>query len=101
MRRPSNTPADAVSDLVRWGLFSCVLVPLVLVVCGSSFAGATGTAVGLVTVTCACRALLRQSERAAARTAAEEAAPHRGRHGRTGTGAHRGGRHGEGRTSEE
>ncbi len=101
MPGPSNTSADPVSDLVRWAAFSCAVVPLVLVLCGASAAGALGTAVGLATVTCACRALLRQSERTAARPSADEIAPHRGRHSRTGTGAHRGGRRSEGRTPEE
>lgn len=91
-------PTDPVSDVVRWGAFSCALVPLVLLVCGSSPLGAAGTAIGLAAVTCACRALLRQSERTAARLAVERASVHRGRHGRTGLGAHRGGRHGGGRT---
>jgi hypothetical protein len=60
---------------------------------GGSPAGAVGTALGLGTVTAVCRVLLRQSERGAARLLAEERVPHRGRHHRTGTGAHRGGRH--------
>jgi hypothetical protein len=84
---------DPVSDVVRWAAFSCVLVPVVLLMCGQSFGGAAGTAAGLVALTCACRALLRQSERTAARIGAEQNVPHRGRRGRTGTGAHRGGRH--------
>ncbi|MFD0383866.1 hypothetical protein ACFQ2B_20715 [Streptomyces stramineus] len=79
------------SDVVRWAAFSCVLVPVVLLMCGQSFGGAAGTAAGLVALTCACRALLRQSERSASRISAEQAIPHRGRHGRTGGGAHRGG----------
>ncbi|MEU2854296.1 hypothetical protein ACFZB6_02475 [Streptomyces syringium] len=84
---------DPVSDVVRWAAFSCVLVPIVLLMCGQSFGGAAGTAAGLVAVTCACHALLRQSERSAARVAAEQTVPHRGRRGRTGTGSHRGARH--------
>ncbi|AVH58592.1 hypothetical protein C4B68_25685 [Streptomyces dengpaensis] len=104
--------------MVRWAVFSCVLVPLVLVWYGTSLAGAAGTALGLAAVTGACRVLLRQSERGAARLRAAELAPHRGRHGRGGAGvpaargrggagapavrgrggpgAHRGGRHGGG-----
>ncbi|MGW5404686.1 hypothetical protein [Streptomyces spiralis] len=89
---------DSVGDVVRWGVFSCVLVPVVLVWYGTSPAGATGTALGLAAVTGACRVLLRQSERGAARLCAEERVPHRGRHHRTGTGAHRGGRHPGGTT---
>ncbi|MEV4441415.1 hypothetical protein AB0K09_20795 [Streptomyces sp. NPDC049577] len=81
------------SDVVRWAAFSCVVVPVVLLMCGQSFGGAAGTATGLVALTCVCRVLLRQSARAAARVPAEQAMPHRGRHGRTGAGSHRGARH--------
>ncbi|GHF36307.1 hypothetical protein GCM10010218_17290 [Streptomyces mashuensis] len=84
---------DPVSDVVRWSAFSCALVPVVLLMCGQSFGGAAGTAAGLVGLTCACHALLRQSERTAARVSAEHVVPHRGRHGRTGGGNHRGARH--------
>ncbi|MFK4149408.1 hypothetical protein [Streptomyces sp. NPDC004065] len=84
---------DGVRDVVRWAAFSCALVPVVLLWCGGSLAGAAGTALGLAAVTGVCRVLLRQSERGAARLRGEERAPHRGRHHRTGTGAHRGGRH--------
>ncbi|GAA2898304.1 hypothetical protein [Streptomyces mexicanus] len=83
---------DTVGDVVRWAAFSCVLVPVVLLWYGTSLAGATGTALGLAALTGVCRVLLRQSERGAARLRAEEPVPHRGRHQRTGTGAHRGGR---------
>ncbi|MFD4631440.1 hypothetical protein ACFVYR_21290 [Streptomyces sp. NPDC058284] len=81
------------SDVVRWAAFSCVLVPVVLVGYGTSLAGATGSALGLVAVTGVCRLLLRQSERGAARLLAEQNNAHRGRHSRTGSGAHRGTRH--------
>ncbi|MFJ2832020.1 hypothetical protein ACIPC1_31410 [Streptomyces sp. NPDC087263] len=117
---------DTASDVVRWAAFSCVLVPVVLVWYGTSLAGAAGTALGLAAVTAACRALLRQSERGAAQLLAQERTPARGRHGghgvaasrgatvpngvpasrgaqgaggphgRSGAGAHRGGRHGGG-----
>ncbi|WP_338900447.1 hypothetical protein WBG99_22910 [Streptomyces sp. TG1A-60] len=89
-------PTDTATDVVRWAAFSCVLVPVVLVWYGTSLAGATGAALGLAAVTGVCRVLLRQSERGAARTArsmAEDRIPQRGRHGRPGAGAHRGGRH--------
>lgn len=89
-RPPSEDPT---TDVVRWAAFSCVLVPVVLLWYGSSFAGATGTALGLAAVTAVCRFLLRQSERGAARLHTEEPAPHRGRHHRSGTGSHRGARH--------
>ncbi|MFI2640299.1 hypothetical protein [Streptomyces sp. NPDC018610] len=85
-------------DVVRWAAFSCVLVPVVLLWYGSSPARATGTALGLAAVAGACRVLLRQSERGAARLRAEERVAHRGRHQRTGTGTHRGGRHPGGTT---
>ncbi|MBR7677407.1 hypothetical protein ACWGJ2_10545 [Streptomyces sp. NPDC054796] len=80
------------TEIVRWGAFSSALVLVVLLVCGSSPLVAFGTSIGLVGITAACRALLRQSERTYTRLAAEQAGPHRGRHGRTGAGAHRGGR---------
>ncbi|MFF4531945.1 hypothetical protein ACFY1P_22055 [Streptomyces sp. NPDC001407] len=97
---PGADSPDPVSDVVRWAAFSCVLVPVVLLMCGQSFGGAAGTAAGLVALTCVCRALLRRSERTAARVPArprpepptpESPLPHRGRHGRTGVGSHRGG----------
>ncbi|ANS65439.1 hypothetical protein SLINC_3215 [Streptomyces lincolnensis] len=84
--------------MVRWAVFSCVLVPVVLLWYGTSLAGAAGTALGLAAVTAVCRILLRQSERGAARLLAEERAPHRGHRHRAGTGTHRGGRHGGGNT---
>lgn len=95
---PRGRAGDSVGDVVRWGAFSCVLVPVVPVWYGTSSAGAAGTALGLAAVTGACHVLLRQSERGAARLRAEERVPHRGRHHRTGTGAHRGGRHPGGTT---
>nr|WP_240495440.1 hypothetical protein [Streptomyces showdoensis] len=48
--------------MVRWAVFCCVLVPVVLVVYGTSLGGAAGTALGLAAVTAACRVLLRRSE---------------------------------------
>ncbi|MBC9725206.1 hypothetical protein [Streptomyces sp. TRM68367] len=90
--------SSEVTHLVRWAVFSCSLVPVVLLGFGSSLAGAAGTALGLAAVTGVCRVLLRHSEHGAARLVAEERAPHRGRHQRTGTGAHRGGRRGGGNT---
>ncbi|MFI8187326.1 hypothetical protein ACIF8T_00680 [Streptomyces sp. NPDC085946] len=89
---------DTAADVVRWAVFSCLLVPVVLLWCGTSLAGTAGTAAGLAAVTGACRLLLRRSERGAARLRAEEHPHHRGRHQRTGSGAHRGGRHGGGDT---
>ncbi|KUN82319.1 hypothetical protein [Streptomyces griseoruber] len=108
--RPPSAPRPGsertTTELIRWAAFSCVLVPMVLLWYGSSLAGAAGTALGLAAVTAVCRLLLRQSERGATRLLAEEEdaedagagehapqAHHRGRHQRTGTGSHRGGRH--------
>ncbi|MFJ6723385.1 hypothetical protein ACIQPQ_00560 [Streptomyces sp. NPDC091281] len=97
---------DRTTDLIRWAVFTCLLVPVVLLWYGSSLAGATGTALGLAAVTAACRLLLRRSERCAARSercatrspveypAPHTAqAPHRGRSRHSGTGCHRGSRH--------
>ncbi|MEU1080936.1 hypothetical protein ABZ368_11925 [Streptomyces sp. NPDC005908] len=65
--------------MLRWAVFSCLLVPVVLLWCGSSLAGAAGVACGLAAVTAACRLLLRRSQRAASKT---PSAPSRNRHGR-------------------
>ncbi|MEW2415053.1 hypothetical protein AB0953_15200 [Streptomyces sp. NPDC046866] len=51
--------------MVRWAAFSCLLVPVVLVVYGTSFGGAAVATLGLVAVTAVCRAMLRRSEKAA------------------------------------
>ncbi|MEU6929220.1 hypothetical protein [Streptomyces sp. NPDC046385] len=48
--------------MTRWAVFCCALVPVVLVVYGTSLGGAAGTALGLAAVTAACRVLLRRSE---------------------------------------
>ncbi len=81
--------------MVRWAAFSCLLVPVVLVVYGTSFGGAAVATLGLAAVTAACRVLLRHSEKAersVARVLVEEPAPsdRRGRHSRSGAGSHRG-----------
>nr|WP_236240901.1 hypothetical protein [Streptomyces sp. CC228A] len=103
-RTGAGAPQDAVGEVVRWAAFSCALVPAVLLVYGTSFGGAASTALGLAAVTAACRMLLRRAERGAPVPLLPEPAadrprgagplPHRGRHSRTGSGAHRGGRHG-------
>nr|WP_203604199.1 hypothetical protein [Streptomyces coelicoflavus] len=69
---------DGVTDLVRWAVFSCFLVPVALLWYGASFAGAAGTAFGLAAVTGACRLLLRRSERTAARRRARGGGRHTG-----------------------
>ncbi|MFG2878381.1 hypothetical protein ACGFYU_25825 [Streptomyces sp. NPDC048337] len=88
-RRHQDDPAG---DVVRWAAFSCLLVPVVLVVYGTSFGGAAVATLGLFAVTAACRVLLRYSERAAARVRAEERLPsgRRRRHSRGGPAHHRG-----------
>ncbi|MFK8912579.1 hypothetical protein [Streptomyces sp. YS-3] len=95
VRRPAAGTGDCAGDVVRWAAFSCVLVPVVLVVYGSSFAGAAGWALGLAAVTAACRLLLRHSERTA-RTARTERTEQTARAARTtarpGPGRHRDGR---------
>ncbi|MEU5524119.1 hypothetical protein ABZ759_26545 [Streptomyces sp. NPDC047860] len=65
--RTAPPSRDPVTDVVRWAAFSCLLVPVVLVWCGSSLAGAAGVAFGLAAVTGVCRLLMRRSQRRAAR----------------------------------
>jgi hypothetical protein len=100
-RDPGSDPAPdpaagagSSKDLVRWAAFSCLLVPVVLIGYGGPVGGAALAAGGLAVVTVVCRLLLRRSERTAARDLAEDpqAGTHRGRHSRTGSGTHRGGR---------
>ncbi|MEV8595369.1 hypothetical protein [Streptomyces sp. NPDC052012] len=107
MSGPGPAPEGdrAITDVVRWAAFSCLLVPVVLLWCGSSLAGATGIALGLAAVTGACHVLMRRSAHAAAHPPSEDRTPHRGRHHhlrtrahRTGGGAHRSGRHDGGDT---
>ncbi|OEV30380.1 hypothetical protein AN219_11245 [Streptomyces nanshensis] len=88
----------AAGALVRWGAFSCALTPVTLVTCGVSFLAALGAAAGLAVVTAVCGVLLHLSQHAYAqhglrRFTDGRPGPHRGRHSRTGTGLHRGGRH--------
>ncbi|WP_420877817.1 hypothetical protein [Streptomyces agglomeratus] len=85
--------ADPAGDVVRWAAFSCALVPVVLVVCGTSFGGAAAATLGLATVTAVCRVLLRRSERAAAEAAAAAAAEAAAAHLAKAAGSHRSGRH--------
>ncbi|MFF8604490.1 hypothetical protein ACF06X_01000 [Streptomyces sp. NPDC015346] len=72
--------AESAGEVVRWAVFCCVLVPVVLLVYGTSLGGAAGTALGLVAVTAVCRVLLRRSERGLRAEAS-------GRHGRHAHGA--------------
>ncbi|MFD7322812.1 hypothetical protein ACFV9D_17260 [Streptomyces sp. NPDC059875] len=59
----ASAAAESAGDVVRWAVFCCVLVPVVLVVYGTSLGGAAGTALGLAAVTAVCRVLLRRAER--------------------------------------
>ncbi|MFD9303123.1 hypothetical protein ACFWCB_10695 [Streptomyces sp. NPDC060048] len=91
-RHPHDDPAG---DVVRWAAFSCLLVPVVLVVYGTSFGGAAVATLGLAAVTAACRVLLRHSEKEGRRAAGvlveDRPAPvHRGRHSRAGGSTNRG-----------
>ncbi|MFF3556418.1 hypothetical protein ACWD4V_15310 [Streptomyces tsukubensis] len=95
---PSGGTADPAGDVVRWAAFSCLLVPVVLIVYGASVGGATAAALGLAAVTAACRMLLRHSERNAARAAAAQG---RQTPERPGRGVRAGGRHGAGSTPGE
>ncbi|MEU9096458.1 hypothetical protein [Streptomyces sp. NPDC048361] len=97
----TGASGDPAGDVVRWAVFSCLLVPVVLVVYGSSFAGAVGSAVGLTAVTAVCRLLLRRSERAAAEERALRSVVAQSRRVRPAPAGHRGGRHGGARTPQE
>ncbi|MFE5808815.1 hypothetical protein [Streptomyces sp. NPDC056491] len=90
-RRGGHPHDDPAGDVVRWAAFSCLLVPVVLVVYGTSFGGAAVATLGLLAVTAACRVLLRHSERTAARVRAQEplAPVGRRRHSRGGAGMRR------------
>ncbi|MBT2367072.1 hypothetical protein J7E88_17610 [Streptomyces sp. ISL-10] len=77
---------------MRWAAFTCLLVPVVLVVYGTSAGGAAAAALGLAAMTTACRVLLRHSERVAAHARARSGASQGGRRARTPEGAHRGAR---------
>lgn len=76
-QEPATRPAaDPAGEVVRWAAFSCLLVPVVLMVYGTSPGGAATAAIGLAAVTVACRLLLRRSERAAGPRPAEEPGPY-------------------------
>ncbi|WP_328312687.1 hypothetical protein OG432_22110 [Streptomyces sp. NBC_00442] len=96
----TGSSGDPAGDVLRWAVFSCLLVPVVLVVYGSSFAGAAGSAAGLTAVTAVCRLLLRQSERAAAEERALRSVMAQTRRGRGAPTGHHGRRHGGGCTPE-
>lgn len=92
--QPTPAPSrDGVTDLVRWAAFSCFLVPVALLWYGTSFAGTTGTALGLAAVTGVCRLLLRRSERLAAEPYGGERPGRGGRRRRPARPVRGGGRH--------
>ncbi|WP_018544955.1 hypothetical protein [Streptomyces sp. LaPpAH-108] len=64
---------DTVRDVIGWGVFGCLLVPVVLLWCGAPPVTAAGAGLGLTAVTGTCWALLRHFERAA--TKAERQTP--------------------------
>ncbi|MFF5715898.1 hypothetical protein [Streptomyces buecherae] len=61
----------AAGDRGGWSVFCWALVPVALLLCGASFGGAAGTALGLAAVTATCRALLRRAERRGSRMTEE------------------------------
>nr|WSW69113.1 hypothetical protein OG461_24590 [Streptomyces sp. NBC_00995] len=61
---PAAQPA---TDVVRWAVFGCLLVPAVLLAHGDSAGGAAAVALGLAAITVACRVLLRRSAREGSR----------------------------------
>ncbi|MGW5348261.1 hypothetical protein [Streptomyces sp. NPDC004050] len=95
-----HSPDDPTGDVVRWAAFSCLLVPVVLVVYGGTFGGAAVATLGLVAVTAVCRVMLRWSEQgsrgavAALTKGRTPASDRRRRHSRGGGGTHGGGRGG-------
>ncbi|MFJ7900573.1 hypothetical protein ACIQ6V_08760 [Streptomyces sp. NPDC096198] len=85
---PRNSPAPVTAAVVvRWAVFTCALVPAVLVWNGIPAPGAISATLGLAAVTWACRTLLRRAEHGAAGapgTADEGAAERVGRRGSPG-----------------
>ncbi|MFD7626173.1 hypothetical protein ACFV7Q_08995 [Streptomyces sp. NPDC059851] len=101
VRSGKHSQDDPTGDVVRWAAFSCLLVPVVLVVYGTSFGGAAVATLGLVAVTAVCRVMLRASEkggRGAVAVLAEDrrrsSRDRRRRHSRGGGGSRSGGRGG-------
>ncbi|WP_086694269.1 hypothetical protein [Streptomyces recifensis] len=68
MPAPRSAPGpDTAREVIGWAVFACVLVPVVLLWCGTAPVTAVGAGLGLAGVTLACRTLLRRSLREAAR----------------------------------
>ena len=81
---------DSAREVVRWGAFCCVLVPLVLLACGSPPVAAAGTGAALTALTAVCWALLTVA-RSASGAARTPPSPRTGLL-RSGGGTHRAGR---------
>ncbi|MEV8044920.1 hypothetical protein AB0P02_13905 [Streptomyces griseoluteus] len=72
MPAPRSAPGpDTSREVIGWAVFACVLVPVVLLWCGTAPVTAVGAGLGLAGVTLACRTLLRRSLREAARGVAD------------------------------
>ncbi|MFJ3661115.1 hypothetical protein ACIPPM_11685 [Streptomyces sp. NPDC090119] len=70
--RPGPPPGtDAAREVIRWAVFSSVLVPVVLLWCGTAPTAAVGAGLGLAGATAVCRSLLVRSLRGAARGVAD------------------------------
>ncbi|MER0245537.1 hypothetical protein AAHZ94_26870, partial [Streptomyces sp. HSW2009] len=81
--RASGRGGSGAGDRVGWGAFCWALVPVALLACGASFGGAAGIALGLAAMTATCRALLRRTERRAARMSGDRLHGRSVRRGRT------------------
>ncbi|MGW5044649.1 hypothetical protein [Streptomyces griseoluteus] len=67
MPAPRSAPGpDTAREVIGWAVFACVLVPVVLLWCGTAPVTAVAAGLGLAGVTLACRTLLRRSLREAA-----------------------------------
>ncbi|MGW2208185.1 hypothetical protein [Streptomyces sp. NPDC001781] len=72
MPAPRSAPGpDTAGEVIGWAVFACLLVPVVLLWCGTAPVTAVGAGLGLAGVTLACRTLLRRSVREAGRGVAD------------------------------
>lgn len=68
MPAPLSSPGpDTAREVIGWAVFACLLVPVVLLWCGTAPVAAVGAGLGLAGVTLTCRTLLHRSLREAAR----------------------------------